>query len=72
MTQVMGRGLRAQANMRCDKCNKLIMKGKVAYQVRQSGAKAHGTYHGPDCYSQAVKDYEEKQRELGIEDEDIL
>lgn len=66
-TNVMGRQLRPVTYKRlCDLemagHNKIIMPGRSAYQVT-SGV-AQGVFHGPQCYANARKHYEELKKKF--------
>ena len=50
-------------NLRCDFCNRIIPKNKVAYMIKQGDAQ--GTYHGPQCYRAALNAYRKIQAEKG-------
>ena len=57
MKTILGRQLKVGSNVRCNFCNRIIPKEKVAYQVREG--EAQGVYHGPRCYQGALKHYRE-------------
>lgn len=70
---IMGRQLRPVTHKRL--CHfdgpghtKIIMPGKVAYQVREG--KAQGIFHGPACYTAAKRRYEELERQHFLPKED--
>ena len=61
----LARAIKPGANLRCDFCHKQILKGKVAYQVKDG--KAQGIYHGRQCYMAALKKYKELEQQEGLE-----
>lgn len=70
MTMLMGRSIKITSNLRCDFDHKIIPQGKYATQIRgDESVKAQGIYHGRLCYEAALKDYEEKMKELELEEE---
>lgn len=47
--------------------NRIIQPKKGAWIVREG--KAQGLYHGPHCYRLALNNYEQIQKELGVQSE---
>ena len=64
-----GYRIKAESNMRCDFDHQIIEKGRFGWYIKEG--KAQGLYHGPGCYEEALKTYEQVQKEEGIEDGDI-
>ena len=67
---ILGRQLRPVEHKRlCDLeaegHNKIIMPGKVAYQVVQG--KSQGIFHGPGCYHKAREHYEQLEKQVGLD-----
>lgn len=68
MKPLMARRIKLEASMRCDFCHKLIPAGHDCYLIMGGDyVKAQGRYHGVGCYQAALKDYEKKEKELGLE-----
>lgn len=56
----MGFQRKVNTNIRCDFDNKVIPKGKVAYEIKMG--EAQGTYHGRFCYEAALKKYKDLKK----------
>jgi len=70
---ILGRQIKVplnQATFRCDLMaeghNRLIHPGSTAYGVQMG--EAQGTYHGPRCYQEALRQYQELKKQKDLEE----
>lgn len=68
---LMARKIPVRENIRCDWDHLIIPKGKYATQVvgDPETVKAQGIYHGKNCYESALTDYQQKVKEMKLQEE---
>ena len=68
---LLARKLKVEANIRCDFDHRIIEKGRYATQVvgDPDVVKAQGIFHGRQCYEAALSDYEQKLKEVKMQEE---